>query len=440
MLANITITLDPDSGFASVPLLPGWIAALHIRVTDTSGTVLSWPFHLVDSPAGDIVLDSLTYAQAGFWLEPSEVQLIPPGQYELIAILDSSAYGTAIYDSPNVISIPRSITISNLADSGGIAQTSEKDILLANLNILKGDTAKAAEFVNGILAYSPDNLTALSLSGILSEGSGNAGGALDAYSKGLGAFYQQNPTSQEPPVELLRTEKALLTKLDTATSFVVTLAVKDSTHPFYGHGSASCYYIDRIPIREVQFIRGKTYTFRMKNVPSTDPFYFSTDIKGGGAQPYTDGVSGAPADSNDQVIITVAGNAPDTLYYQSAGNQFVGWKINVMDSATITSVANQSPITPKEYSLSAAYPNPFNPSTTIGYTLPQTSHVKFKVFNILGQVVATLIDGVERAGHRQIQFNAGDLPSGVYFYRLEATGIDGAVPAFSLTRKVLLLK
>jgi hypothetical protein len=78
---------------------------------------------------------------------------------------------------------------------------------------------------------------------------------------------------------------------------------------------------------------------------------------------------------------------------------------------------------PDEFTVSQNYPNPFNPTTTIEFTLAQDSKVLLKVYNVLGQEVATLLNGEMQAGilHR-VPFDASQLSSGVYFYRLEAKG------------------
>ena len=93
---------------------------------------------------------------------------------------------------------------------------------------------------------------------------------------------------------------------------------------------------------------------------------------------------------------------------------------------------------PSEFSLEQNYPNPFNPSTVISFNLAVDSDVSLKVFNILGQEVVSLLNNRISAGTQQINFNAAGLNSGVYFYQLEAKGIDGS--NFSSTRKMLLTK
>ncbi|MEM6645887.1 MAG: T9SS type A sorting domain-containing protein [Bacteroidota bacterium] len=88
---------------------------------------------------------------------------------------------------------------------------------------------------------------------------------------------------------------------------------------------------------------------------------------------------------------------------------------------------------PTEITLAANYPNPFNPSTTIGFSLPQTAPVNLVVYDMLGRPVQTLVDGMVNAGSHQVTFEAGSLPSGTYLYRLDAGGE-------TFTRLLTLLK
>jgi len=95
---------------------------------------------------------------------------------------------------------------------------------------------------------------------------------------------------------------------------------------------------------------------------------------------------------------------------------------------------------PKEYRLEQNYPNPFNPITTIKYGLPLSSHVKLRIFNVLGQVVTTLKDEEESAGYKHIEWNSSAVASGIYFYRLEATSISDPSKSFTQVRKMILIK
>ena len=95
-------------------------------------------------------------------------------------------------------------------------------------------------------------------------------------------------------------------------------------------------------------------------------------------------------------------------------------------------------IVPDVFALEQNYPNPFNPSTTIKFSLAADSKVSLTVFDVLGQEVANLISGNLAAGSHEINFNASNVNSGVYFYRIDATAVDGT--NFSSVKKMILTK
>ncbi|MFA6585811.1 MAG: T9SS type A sorting domain-containing protein [Candidatus Paceibacterota bacterium] len=95
---------------------------------------------------------------------------------------------------------------------------------------------------------------------------------------------------------------------------------------------------------------------------------------------------------------------------------------------------DEEKIIPKEFSLSQNHPNPFNPTTMINYELPEARHVTLEVYNMLGQKVTTLVDGMEDAGYKMITFDGSKFPSGIYFYHM-SIGED-----YLLVRKMILLK
>jgi hypothetical protein len=88
-------------------------------------------------------------------------------------------------------------------------------------------------------------------------------------------------------------------------------------------------------------------------------------------------------------------------------------------------VKPESEFYPNSFSLAQNFLNPFNPSTTISYALPVQSLVALKVFNVLGQEVASLVNGIENPGNKSVRFDGSSLPSGVYFYRLQAWSYSG---------------
>ena len=106
-------------------------------------------------------------------------------------------------------------------------------------------------------------------------------------------------------------------------------------------------------------------------------------------------------------------------------------------------VGEESVELPKEFSLGANYPNPFNPSTMISFSLPEMSNVTLEVYNLLGQKVATLVDGLTDAGVHSVTWNAGStqqqLASGMYIYRIQASSLTSS-KSFVQMRKMVLTK
>ena len=88
---------------------------------------------------------------------------------------------------------------------------------------------------------------------------------------------------------------------------------------------------------------------------------------------------------------------------------------------------------PSGVSLSQNYPNPFNPSTTVTYTLDRAGPIRLTVYDLIGRIVSSLADGIQPAGHHEARFDATDLPTGTYIYRLEVNGQ-------SITRTMTLIR
>jgi hypothetical protein len=140
-------------------------------------------------------------------------------------------------------------------------------------------------------------------------------------------------------------------------------------------------------------------------------------------------------------ILSLAGiPIPDTELRMFAGTDGGGgiWR----RSFPLMSMLLSAPVEEQNfsYAISQNYPNPFNPSTVIRYGLPVMSFVTLRIYNILGQSVRTLQDGIETAGYKNLEWNAGSLASGIYFYRLDATSVSDPTKTFMQTRKMILLK
>ncbi len=99
----------------------------------------------------------------------------------------------------------------------------------------------------------------------------------------------------------------------------------------------------------------------------------------------------------------------------------------------VVGIAKDDNSIPSEFSLSQNYPNPFNPTTTIKFSVPVTGHITLKVYDMLGQLVATLSDGIHQAGNYNASFDGSNLASGIYVYRLQSESV-------TISKKFVLMK
>lgn len=108
--------------------------------------------------------------------------------------------------------------------------------------------------------------------------------------------------------------------------------------------------------------------------------------------------------------------------------------LDLVDVAGLITSVSENPEPPSQFVLSQNYPNPFNPSTRISFSLLQSSKVTLTVHNLLGQVVVTLLDEISYfSGSHAVQFDAENLPNGIYFYKITAGN-------FTEVKKMTLLK
>jgi len=148
-----------------------------------------------------------------------------------------------------------------------------------------------------------------------------------------------------------------------------------------------------------------------------------------------------------QTLGFVQGNGTSTQQHsyayldQNVVNGNYSYRLRQVDfdgSSEYSQVVEVSVNNPVEFSLAQNYPNPFNPSTKINYALKVDSKVSLKVFDILGQEVAALLNENIAAGAHNVTFDASKLNSGVYLYKIEANGVDGS--SFTSVKKMILTK
>ena len=141
---------------------------------------------------------------------------------------------------------------------------------------------------------------------------------------------------------------------------------------------------------------------------------------------------GAVAGPTNEVNVTVSSRFSGAfkLNFEIMSNGWTYWKDTVSQVVTGIDNIKQAPLS---YNLSQNYPNPFNPSTTINFVIPKSSFVNLSVYDILGREVTELVNGKRRAGSYEVKFNSANLPSGIYFYKIQEEG-------FVQTKKMVLMK
>jgi hypothetical protein len=133
----------------------------------------------------------------------------------------------------------------------------------------------------------------------------------------------------------------------------------------------------------------------------------------------------------DHVALLASGNKLYALWMDDFSGIYQVWlKTLDLNVIGINEIANT---TPKDFILNQNYPNPFNPSTTISYSIPSAQQVSISVYDLLGREAASLVNEYKPAGTYEVSFNAKDLTSGIYFYKIKAG-------SFTSTRKMLLIK
>lgn len=175
-----------------------------------------------------------------------------------------------------------------------------------------------------------------------------------------------------------------------------------------------------------------SYNFKIKKVGPSAEIVFRSDNNGADSvasfrRSFLDSLAGTMGTTGDSVLCAwrvTALNGADSI----STNSFL-----VTIRRTGVGITQISSIVPEKFSLHNNYPNPFNPQTIIKFDIAKSQFVTLKIYNILGEQVAQLVNENLSPGSYSVDFNAGSYPSGMYFYRLETSG-------FSETKRMMLLK
>jgi len=247
---------------------------------------------------------------------------------------------------------------------------------------------------------------------------------------------EASATTQSAPVNLALNKPAAASS--TNGSNVAGRAVDGSTSTFWRSGNVSANTVAwlRVDLQTAQNIgsvtvnwRSSYYARRYQIQVSNDDTNWTTvysDLAGNGG---IDNISFAAVFARYVRVYMTRNNSSSERIneFEVYGGSSAAPKQNA-DEFEVTAGA-----VPVEFELAQNYPNPFNPSTTITYGLPEAAHVKIALFNVLGEQVDQIVEGLHAKGRHTITYAPRNLPSGVYFYMMQAGEI-------KLTRRLVLMK
>ena len=161
------------------------------------------------------------------------------------------------------------------------------------------------------------------------------------------------------------------------------------------------------------------------------------------------------AGNNDEFWLDIGSNLPVGIYYYASRFQLEGGPFsyggyneggggfwdgidNISGMLEVSPILSVEDEIPTEFALDQNYPNPFNPTTKIRFSVPTQSNVKIKVYNIMGEEVALLNNGLSQPGIHEINWNAGNLASGIYLLRIQAAATDNSKEFIDMKKMILM--
>jgi hypothetical protein len=253
-----------------------------------------------------------------------------------------------------------------------------------------------------------------------------------------------NPTLEVPCAAIVKNPFEIIDNEDTGNYFEFGNWAASVAQAY---GNSSRYsYLNQTPLASAAFTTEMDYT-GLYNIyviiptteNSTDNALYTLNIDGITTQSI---IRDQNAIGGDWAILFrsyIPANTTVSVKVEDTGNSTVGpviradaVKFQLMAGTTDIENFNED-LLPAAYSLGQNYPNPFNPSTIINYQVKDDCFVSLKIYDLLGRKVATLVNENKKAGYYNINYNAENISSGVYFYRLETNN-------FIDTKKMILLR
>lgn len=204
-----------------------------------------------------------------------------------------------------------------------------------------------------------------------------------------------------------------------AATFHVTVAEKTPEHPYYNLGYHQGYVVNGLQSPTITLVRDSLYLFNTDDVPNDLVFDFYTVPIGGGIGFYRHHVEKHEV-SKALWTIKADEDDPDTLYYASTEQPWMGGTILIVDSITSSVEERRAPASVGVLAGAHIYPNPFAGTAEIRFALDARADVRVEIADVLGQVVLVRELKDMEGGPASVLLEAAGLAPGVYFYRIEA--------------------
>lgn len=425
------------------------------------------PTITVSSPNGGEIWEAgsvhnITWSNSGFSAPVNlETSLDGGASWNLLAdnVANSGAYAWTLPATP---SAQARVRVSEAADNDP-SDASNNDFTITNLPLAPNNLAATATSSTSISLSWNDNSTIESGYKIERKAGSGAFGEIavlganavsfadnglaanTSYTYQVRAFnangnssYSNSATAATPNPggsSNLALNKPATASSTSSSSYLPSKAVDGSTSTYWRSGSVNSRTITwlRVDLQTVQTVsrvvinwRSSYYARRYEIQVSSDDVNWSAvhvDNSGNGG---TDDVSFAPVTARYLRIYMTRNNKSSERINELEVYAGVAALARRNDGAQAARASG-------DFILAANYPNPFNPTTTIHYHLPEAAKVALKVYDLLGAEVATLVEGLQAEGDHRVTFDARDLPSGVYLYVLQAGET-------RLARRLLLMK